>query len=239
MPLTIGTGRALLGGHKDPLTVGVAAYWPCQEGSGSTLHDVSGNGHDAVFNGTWTTGHVGASAAAFTPAQYAQIPFSAALNFDSAQPWSFNVWVTQANNTDAAHVLFSTMSGTIQGYEVGFNTTSLRVYLVNAWTANAITVSAIAGVVNTWQMVTVTYDGSLKAAGVTLYFNGSPLPPTIEHDTLTGSIHTSNPPYLSSRAQSFGVNGALGQAGMWPRTITPADIIRLYAAGAGLNPFGS
>ena len=39
------------------ITTGLALYWGFDEGSGTIIHDLSGNGHDASFVGTptWTT----------------------------------------------------------------------------------------------------------------------------------------------------------------------------------------
>ena len=46
---------------------------------------------------------------------------------------------------------------------------------------------------NEWHHVTITYDGSAKAAGVKLYLNGKPKPFDVVRDRLTGSIRTARP----------------------------------------------
>ena len=55
--------------NTDPSLV---VYYPCNEGSGTLLHDCSGHGYDAVLGGigaatSWTTGHTG-SAVLYVPA---------------------------------------------------------------------------------------------------------------------------------------------------------------------------
>ena len=42
--------------------------------------------------------------------------------------------------------------------------------------------------VKEWTHITVTYDGSSRAAGTPLYVNGAPAAVDVDHDTLTRSI---------------------------------------------------
>jgi hypothetical protein len=57
------------------ITSGLLARYGCQEGSGSTLNDSSGNGYNATFQKgapSWTTGHNGGYAVLNTASNYAQ-----------------------------------------------------------------------------------------------------------------------------------------------------------------------
>ena len=60
-----------------------------------------------------------------------------------------------------------------------------------------------------WQHVMVTYDGSGKAAGISIYVGGQPQQVEVVHDQLTGSIKTDKPLQLGRRGGEAGFRGML------------------------------
>ena len=72
----------------DSLRLGLVAHWTCDEGSGGTLVDHSGNHHDGTIDGaTWTDGHF-AGALHFEQGNSVTVPsFPQATN-----GWTVSLW---------------------------------------------------------------------------------------------------------------------------------------------------
>jgi hypothetical protein len=90
------------------LNDGLVGYWNFEEGSGTTVHDLSGNGHDATFTGSpqWVSGK-GQYALQFDGNDdYIEIPNTSSLNLQSA--FTLSAWVKYtANESNYEHAIFS------------------------------------------------------------------------------------------------------------------------------------
>lgn len=64
---TVGTTNTTGGGGGGDITTGLVARWTWDVGTGTSISDVTGNGHDGTFSGTatFTTGKIGPFAARF------------------------------------------------------------------------------------------------------------------------------------------------------------------------------
>ena len=92
----------------------------------------------------------------------------------------YGVPVLQHRDTDAA-------GGS--GYRVQLEDGHLWVYLAHSRPANMIALRVLQPPpVKEWTHITVTYDGSSRAAGTRVYLNGAPAAVDVDHDTLTRSI---------------------------------------------------
>lgn len=88
----------------NPITRGLSALWPTNEGSGQTLHDLTRNGSDAAITGaTWTPTDTGMGLE-FVSGQIANCPASSPLHF--APPFSIFATVIQsASNSNGAFIV--------------------------------------------------------------------------------------------------------------------------------------
>lgn len=87
-----------------PLSIGLVAHWTFDEGSGTTVGDHSGNGHDGVLTGgTWT------SAGRFGGAlQLAQGDYVTVTNFPQATAnWTLSVWIQMSDAQLAADLSYA------------------------------------------------------------------------------------------------------------------------------------
>jgi hypothetical protein len=73
----------------------LVAYWKMDEGSGDTIVDSSGNGHDGTLNGTatWTTGQIGLALHFDGSSTYAQIQANPNLDLLNHSDFSVSVWL--------------------------------------------------------------------------------------------------------------------------------------------------
>ena len=98
------------------------------------------------------------------------------LAFGRADPFSYTVRLRLANHAPRATVLHKAkawMDAASRGYELVLEDGRAAVGLHHMWPGNAMKVRTKAALAtNRWQDVAFTYDGSSRAAGVRIYFDG-------------------------------------------------------------------
>ena len=97
--------------------------------------------------------------------------------------------------------------------------------------------------VNEWTHVTVTYDGTSKARGVTLYVNGTPSSVEVSATTSRARIMSNGGGTLGDEFVGFSFgrrfrmttmkDGALDELRLYKRALTPAEVRFLHAGQAG------
>ncbi|MFM7072422.1 MAG: DUF1553 domain-containing protein [Planctomycetota bacterium] len=111
----------------------------------------------------------------------------------------------------------------------------MAVHLIHNWPGNAIKVNTKGALKpDEWQHVLVTYDGSSKAAGIAIYFDGKKQEWTIEQDRLSESIRTDKPLRIGRRSPGSPAKGLIDDVRVYARQLTDADALAL----AGADPYG-
>ena len=107
-------------------------------------------------------------------------------------------------------------------------------HIIHEWPDDAIKVKAADPIkVGEWSHVLVSYDGSGKASGVSIYVNGVARPTTVDKDSLTATIRAEAPLTVGRRSKSGDLaETAIHDLQVHDRTFDPAGALRL--AGAGL-----
>jgi hypothetical protein len=97
--------------------------------------------------------------------------------------------------------------------------------IISQWPDNALKLwtkqSAPAG---RWTHVAVAYDGSSKAAGATVYFNGKKQEVEIEADKLTGSFANDQPLRIGKRATDAQLKAALADVRVFCHALSDAEV---------------
>lgn|GEM_PF-1209190 len=121
--------------------------------------------------------------------------------------------------------------GDLKGWDVEFNGTKPSFHLSSKLAANAIHVQCerdLPG--NRFLLLTVTYDGSGKAAGVTIYVDGVPEKSRIVSDTLTGSTKTAEPFSVGRRGSAGPLfQGWLDELRVYSRALGAEEVAALAA----------
>ncbi len=108
--------------------------------------------------------------------------------FTRSDPFSLGLWVNTATHAPRLVVLHKSrawMDAGSRGYELILENGRPTVGLIHMWPGNAIKVRSREPLsTNSWAHVTVTYDGSSRAAGVALYVNGAPVAVDVVRDGL-------------------------------------------------------
>lgn len=168
------------------------------------LRDTSGHGLDAKAargDVVYQDGSVGKSAEF---SGETQVDFATAGDFDRNQAFAL-AFFTRPEGTKSLDLLQKhDASPNWRGYEISIGDTAfdgpqqprLRIFvrLANRWPDNAIEVRTKDRVVlRPSRHLVVNYDGSGKAAGLSLFFDGKPLETEVVKDHLNGSIRTEAP----------------------------------------------
>ena len=150
-------------------------------------------------------------------------------NFDRHQPFSVAFWIKATMNHERAVVLRKSQAWTdaaSRGFEILIEEGKLSAALIHFWPGDAIRIrSANQLALNEWTHVSLTYDGSSKAAGLKLSENGKLIEPEVVRDCLTRAITSPTPFGFAERMRDKGFKkGMLDEFYLYDRILTPAEI---------------
>ncbi len=166
-------------------------------------------------------------------------------DFKRTDSFSFSLWLKPAEAQDRAVVLHHSRawsdSGS-RGYELVLDHGKPFFGLIHFWPGNAIAVRAKNFLpTNEWSQLVVTYDGSSRAAGIKIYFNGAKLETEVVRDHLykdivhraewgdaeVGKINLT----LAGRFRDSGFkNGAIDDLQVFDQALTEPEV-KLLATG--------
>ncbi len=113
-------------------------------------------------------------------------------NFHRHEPFAVSLWLQTPDVKERAVVLHRSRAWTdaaSRGYELLIEEGRLKWSLIHFWPGDAISIRAFDPLpLNTWVHVTVTNDGSSRAAGLRLFVNGEPARTDVIRDHLTKDI---------------------------------------------------
>ena len=140
------------------------------------------------------------------PAPIAHLSFDTALRFSGddgvvhpevrrfgrTDPFSMVIRLMPTERQPRAVVLHQSRAWTdagSRGYELTLDDGRPFFGLIHFWPGNAIAVRATRALaLNQWSRLTITYDGSSRAAGIRMYLDGAPLATTVVRDRLVKDI---------------------------------------------------
>lgn len=147
-------------------------------------------------------------------------------------PVSFALWLRPAENHERAVVLANTSSfdTNYNGYELLLEAGRLRWTFMREYPGSAISVRTESVLpVAEWSHVTVTYDGSSRAAGLAIYVNGVPARLEIVRDELKRDIRIGKRIEIGARMRDRGLRGGeIDELHVFTRAITPIEAAHLH-----------
>ena len=206
------------------------------EGEGTkTRARIGGKETDLPLTTTtkWQAGPSGA-AAVLLDGRAAEL--DAAGDFEHDQPFSVTFWIRPPAN-DTAYAVLARMDeqGSQRGWDVGVERRRVGFHLVHAYPDDAIkVVSSSQLTADAWTLVSVTYDGSGKAEGVKIFYDGKPQNAKAETKSFKKStIKTDTPLVIGGRSEAATAHG-VGLAGieLWGRALSAGEVESLSRAQA-------
>ncbi len=162
-----------------------------------------------------------------------EITVAEAGDWERTQAYTVSTWFFYPQGGSVGSLLARMAKpGEYRGWDLWLENGRIGTHIVSSWPSSAIKVIAKKTLsANTWYHLTVTYDGSSKAAGVKLYLDGTLQDADIANDNLTSSIKTPVPLRLARREGAEGLaNIRLADIRFYDRPLDAAE-----AAGLGRN----
>ena len=169
-----------------------------------------------------------------------------ALNFGKIGPYerhldfSLSLRVHAAKKYDRAIILHRTrawLDAASRGYELLVEDGKLSFALVHYSPGNEIRVRSVSELpIQKWQQISVTYDGSSKAAGIKLYLDGELLETEVVKDNLTKHIFYKRGMDLQigARFRDRGFkDGMVDELRVFDRKLTAVEVRENYQPGKG------
>lgn len=236
------------GTNQSYLSNGLVGYWKMDESSWTvdcstaSVSDSSGNGNNGKACPN-STGPAGGAIGKFGNAgsfdgSNDSVTVSDILDSDYNQAITLAAWVKTSTDGAQSIIAKQDSNSPYSGYNMQFGSSGLLYFqLVNTYSSNAIEVASSSDLNyddGTWHHVAATYDGSSKASGVKLFFDGARISTTTVQDTLTTTTTNSIPLNIGSRnaaAQYF--SGQIDEARIYNRSFSPSEIASLYHWATG------
>jgi cytochrome c553 len=232
-----------------PPTAGLTFHAQFDEGKGKELASVRPGTKrtDALPAGaTWVNGPTpGSKALAVKPAR-GTLAFPAEVgDFEADKPFTYAAWVQIPQRGQTGGV-FAKMDekDNFRGWDLYLQNDKFAAHLIHEWPGNAFKITTKNGFdPNQWHHVTVSYDGSRKPSGMTLYVNGDPQPVDVDVNgqnnpagfkgvSPSQTTKTATPLVLGQRSEG----AKLRQVGLtdfrlYDRALTGQEVGELSAAG--------
>lgn len=204
---------------------------PLNEGAGDEIKYTFAGVTLAVALGANTNWQDGALAEkAYTISGLTPAAFASVGDFERTNAFSYAAWVRLKSNKDGA--VFARMTdhdGLFRGWDLWLEGGRPGIHILNDWPKDAIKVMSRKELpADRWNYVSVTYNGSSKAAGVKIYVNGELQDMDIKSDNLQSSIRAEVPFKLGQRdSTSSVVQAGLQDLKLFGRELQPDEIVDL------------
>ncbi|MEZ6048245.1 MAG: DUF1553 domain-containing protein [Planctomycetaceae bacterium] len=156
-------------------------------------------------------------------------------DFSRGQPFTISLWIKADQRHERAVIYHRSRAWTdagSRGYQLLLEEGKLSAGLIHFWPGNAIGIQAKEELpLNQWVQVTVTYDGSSRAAGFKLYVDGTEADVDIVRDKLvkefTGGGATEFTIGQRFRDRGF-INGEVDDLLIYNRELVPVEVTQLH-----------
>ncbi len=210
------------GGAKEP--DGLAHWFPLNETEGKELkNDITG-AVATLTKGKFQSGadRDGVKTLKINGAEFTCSSNPPTLHHD--QPFSFAAWLRDDGSSGAVFARMDTANG-FRGYDMWVQGGGVGTHIIHSWSGDAIkVVSEDKLKKDTWQHVVVTYDGSMKAAGVKIYIDGKLSKGKVEADSLKSTIETNVPFKIGARSNGSGWKGQVDDLRIYSRDLTAEEV---------------
>ncbi len=178
----------------------------------------------------WEAGNVADKA--FQRKNNATIELPTVGDFEKDTAYTVSFWLKLAPGVNNGAVL-ARMDDQhdFRGWDVWIEGNKLGTHIINKWPENALkVVSREMLVPGKWQHVTVTYDGSAKAEGVKIYFDGKNKDWDTQANTLKDTIKTAVPLKIGQRHTTSPVNDfSMQELRLYSKALKPDEVVGLSA----------
>ena len=213
---------------KGPMvpTSGLAVHCRLDEGKGGLISAGGSLKASLVGPPQWVSGKLGGGLK-LAGKTYASLGDTA--GFERTDSFSYGGWVLGART--GAIVSRMDDAAAYRGWDVYLSGGHVEVHMIHSWPSNAIFLKSTSKLpTDEWTHVFVTYDGSSRVEGLSLYFNGQKQKVGSTRNSLTGTIKTDRPLHLGRRNPSGILDGALDDLRIYSRALSAVEVKALAGA---------
>lgn len=145
-----------------------------------------------------------------------------AANFETGESFTLAAWIYPT--TPDEMTIVAKADDARRGFELAISKRQLVFRLASRWPGQSIAVVSEKPLdLSKWQHVIVTYDGSAKASGVSLYIDGSRTEFEVARDTLDGDFANDANLTIGRRTRETGFRGMIDDVRIYHRVLTLAE----------------
>jgi hypothetical protein len=174
--------------------------------------------------------------------EYCNISDVTEINYERTDKFSIALWFKTSSN--ARQTMFSHSTNTFRGYFLSIDAGRIVVDIRNNTGTNRIEVQTTAPSATyddgDWHHVSITYDGSSTAAGVSISVDGGlPATATIQDGLSLSIVGPTQPAQISGAFTTTDVmEGNIDEVTIWGKELTIPERVALYNAGTPADPRG-
>lgn len=212
--------------QESSLAQGLINFWPCNEGGGTNITDLTGRS-PGTYSGTtpiWEQSPYGPALKLDGSTNWVNIPFATGVPFDfTTPPITLSIWLFWRASTDSYNVLFEYYSGGTPDYTFILKSNQQPAFYVGPG-ADPIVATSIP--FNQWVHLTLVYDvgGTVYVYQNGLILGSTALASSSAHPNVALTIGKSGAGFGSGRF----LNGSIRDMGIWNRALAPAEILQLF-----------
>ncbi len=212
------------------VTAGIEARFKLDEGVGTDLKDSAGKLAVAHIDGKpiWGKGLSG-NALTLDGSTSAAIN---GLNFDRNNAFSYGAWVYPTDAGSLTVISHMDDKTGIRGWDLFMQNGTVFAHFIHEWETSVLRVNTKATLpLNKWTHLFVTYDGSSKAAGISIYVNGQSAELMRTHDTLNGTLLVDTPAHIGRRNPAAPFKGMLQDVRVYSRLLSATEVGSIVSLG--------
>lgn len=221
------TAAAASAGKQPLVPTDMVAHIPLDENNGRAVADLQDEKNRGKLQGPvkWVDGKFGK---AFDCNAQNFIDFGNTGNFDGSHGFSWGAWIKPRGAGSGAPIARMNNANNFRGYDLHISGGVIEPHIISSWPSDAIKVRTKQKLKpDTWQHVFITYDGSKKADGVSIYVDGTKWEWTIEQNGLKSSIASKGPFYIGRRNGGSQYNGLVDDVRIYARTLSESEVAAL------------
>jgi hypothetical protein len=152
------------------------------------------------------------------------------VRLERDRAFSYGAWVFAAA-AKPMNILSRMRSGAGErGFDLTFENGPVSVHLIHDWPSNGIKVQTKSQITrDRWTHVFATYDGSSKAAGLRIFFDGTEQELDVQNDTLSDTILADAGFRIGGRTDSIPFIGRIDEVRVYSRALAPTEVAQLAA----------
>lgn len=174
------------------------------------------------------------------------------ITFERTEPFSFSLYLNSPKAFEEANVIFNANSRVqgYRGYDVVIDSNHVSFRINHAWPYQSLHVESVPTLpLDQWVQLTFTYDGSSRAEGIKMYWDGEAVESRIVHNRIYRSALPRNGTYIYIPYQGMAAGnrhydadfagGKIDEVQVFDHTLSPVEVRYLYDPKKATDHWGT